>query len=280
MRILLLSVVALTCIVIGHAEKNDEKNIWNTHYRNVFVEDTARSVVIYEHVEKDVKLNQQDTHQEMLSIGDKITTYGGYANYQVDSLYSSPYYETIKQMSPQESIELSRKYKTVKDCLTINPEEGTLAYYGKIFINPYRYFEPIPEIDWVLTDETEEIMGYECHKATAKWRGREWNAWYSDIPVNAGPWKFQGLPGLILKVEDTGGVHSICAIAIRNIEYPIGHPYRAHCKTTREKYNEAREDYAETAGEVIARSGLVTAVNGEKPKAHKRRLFYAPIELE
>jgi GLPGLI family protein len=62
-------------------------------------------------------------------------------------------------------------------------------------------------IQWELTNsETMQIGNYICKKATTDFRGRLYVAWYTEqIPVSAGPWKFNGLPGLILKVEDQSG---------------------------------------------------------------------------
>ncbi len=63
--------------------------------------------------------------------------------------------------------------------------------------------EPIPILAWQLLPETKKIGMYVCQKASAVFRGRHYFAWYtSEIPVSAGPWKFTGLPGLILEVAD------------------------------------------------------------------------------
>uniref|UniRef100_UPI00404AC2A5 GLPGLI family protein n=1 Tax=Fulvivirga sp. TaxID=1931237 RepID=UPI00404AC2A5 len=57
--------------------------------------------------------------------------------------------------------------------------------------------------DWQITNKTKVIEGYKCIQATAEFRGRQYTAWYSaDIPVPSGPWKFHGLPGLIMEVAD------------------------------------------------------------------------------
>lgn len=267
----------LTIILTGLTATSRADNIWDTGYRKILVEDTARSEVIYVHIANDRVLNQQEVKYEMLSIGDRIMTYGGYDNYQLDSLFST---FPVKP-SVTEGAKIARKYETIPESMKIEPAKGTLDFYGKVFINPYRYSEPIPEIKWTLTDETENILGYECHKATARWRGREWNAWYADIPVNAGPWKFQGLPGLILKVEDTTKDHSIFAIGMENIVYPIGHPYKPYCKSTREKYNEAKADYAANMGKTFVNSGMIKFKSEEeKARIAKRRRFHAPLELE
>ncbi len=65
--------------------------------------------------------------------------------------------------------------------------------------------QQIPECQqWLLTDETDTIFNYPCKKATVNYGGRHYTAWYtSELPINDGPWKFFGLPGLILKVEDS-----------------------------------------------------------------------------
>lgn len=57
--------------------------------------------------------------------------------------------------------------------------------------------------NWQITDETQTICGYECKKAISTLYGYYFIAWFTDkIPVNDGPEKFDGLPGLILKVEN------------------------------------------------------------------------------
>ena len=59
-------------------------------------------------------------------------------------------------------------------------------------------------IKWQLEDEQKIIKGLKCGKAQGHFRGRDYIAWYAlDIPSSAGPWKFNGLPGLIIKVEES-----------------------------------------------------------------------------
>ena len=57
---------------------------------------------------------------------------------------------------------------------------------------------------WSLSsDEKKNILGMVCSKATTRFRGRNYIVWYStEVPVQVGPWKFYGLPGLILQVYD------------------------------------------------------------------------------
>lgn len=63
--------------------------------------------------------------------------------------------------------------------------------------------EQLPKINWKITDEFKNIGEYKCQKAIGYFRGRTYNTWFtSAIPIPFGPWKLQGLPGLIIEVKD------------------------------------------------------------------------------
>ncbi len=66
------------------------------------------------------------------------------------------------------------------------------------------YSDSVPSLEWSFSDEdTDPIMGYDCRKATVEFAGRNYTAWFTpEIPLPFGPYKFGGLPGLILKIED------------------------------------------------------------------------------
>lgn len=66
------------------------------------------------------------------------------------------------------------------------------------------YPDSVPSLEWNFSDEeTDSIMGYDCRKATVEFAGRNYTAWFTpEIPLPFGPYKFGGLPGLILKLED------------------------------------------------------------------------------
>ena len=80
-----------------------------------------------------------------------------------------------------------------------------------------------PNIEWKIENESKEILGFKCKKAVGKFRGRNYIAWFtSELPVSLGPWKIDGLPGLILKAEDKDNVFSYEAVqVICNSDYNI-----------------------------------------------------------
>lgn len=66
------------------------------------------------------------------------------------------------------------------------------------------YSEKTELPQWTVhTDSLTNILGYDCIYATCDFRGRIWEAWFTpEIPINEGPWKLAGLPGLVLKAQD------------------------------------------------------------------------------
>jgi GLPGLI family protein len=64
--------------------------------------------------------------------------------------------------------------------------------------------EKTKNIEWELFDETKKLNNFLCQKASCKFRGRTYIVWFTnDIPVRLGPWKLNGLPGLILEAYDS-----------------------------------------------------------------------------
>ena len=85
------------------------------------------------------------------------------------------------------------------------------------------YDEPFSEIDWVINeDSTKIILDYQCIMATTDYHGRKWAVWFTpEIPMQDGPWKFCGLPGLIMEASEPSGQHSFTVTGIEISTQPI-----------------------------------------------------------
>ncbi len=101
------------------------------------------------------------------------------------------------------------------------------------------YEEPLPRFDWSLLPEMKTIEGYRCQKAQALYGGRLWTVWFtSEIPMDGGLWKFNGLPGLILEAFDAQDYFHFSVQRIEQPERPIVY-YRIKTKqVTRQAFRE------------------------------------------
>lgn len=75
--------------------------------------------------------------------------------------------------------------------------------YEVINFDIFRYTTE-DKIHWNLSEETKKMGDYTLQKATARFGGRSWIAWFNkDINISEGPYKFNGLPGLVFELEDS-----------------------------------------------------------------------------
>lgn len=77
-------------------------------------------------------------------------------------------------------------------------------------IPPYRYLtvENMTETSWTLHAERDTICNQPCQKATGEYGGRAWTVWFAEsLPTRFGPWRLNGLPGLIMRAVSNDGIH-------------------------------------------------------------------------
>ncbi len=100
-----------------------------------------------------------------------------------------------------------------------------------------------PVIAWTIVSNTDStIQGYRCTKATTRFEGRNYVAWFTpDIPIADGPYKFSGLPGLIVKISDTKGEHhfELDEFSRTKFEQVILFPSKKPAELTASEYHQA-----------------------------------------
>lgn len=261
--------------IVSFGQESGERKKLNLGTYNIV--DTSRLAVMYVHRTYDPVLDYSKAPDEMLLIGKNYSMYTSYGRYRLDSLVrENPYISRA---------EYKKNYKEMDvflDNVVKNYKNSTLRFGAHYFLNTYRYDEPIPEIEWKLERGSEDVLGYKCKKATCRFRGRDWTAWYStEIPISEGPWKFGGLPGIILKMTDSKDEHLIEAFEIRKAEIPFGYPERLYVNSTREKFNKELAEYKNEPWKFFEAVGTVAKdKDGNVIKPRRKKLFYNPIELE
>jgi GLPGLI family protein len=180
-------------------------------YTFKYIEDTIKKELYYD--------------RQILEVGNKYSHFGSIWADKVDSVWyntginakiNRPNKDGSDGISPEKEAGLQANEKPkYEDYYTNYPDKGNLTASIAIEFYEYRYTEPVPKFEWKIQSDTATILGYKCIKATTTFRGRIYDAWFAPfIPVRQGPWKFSGLPGLILKTADTKGYFEWTAIGI------------------------------------------------------------------
>lgn len=151
------------------------------------------------------------------------------------------------------------------------------------------YAEPAAKFAWELLPETDSVGGYLCQKAETEYKGRNYEAWFCpEIPIDAGPYKFRGLPGLILKVEDETGDYAweLYEGGIHEVSVPMVEKDYIRRKTTRERARRLIQRVFDSPFGYTMQTGrnvVVRTEKGDRPLTEaemESSIFYTPIELE
>lgn len=204
------------------------------------------------------------THQYILLANSKEQKFYSPRTERIDSLNSTPDGETkFKEM--QRAAVLGGNYDDIprRDgsmYVVKSMDSNIMKVYDSAGTEQYVVEEPIETIEWSLVeDSTKNVIGYECVMATADYHGRKWTAWFTpEVPVQAGPWKLSGLPGLILEADADNGVYSFVATGIKTTDRPIIPVYLAdrYEKTTRKGFLKAKRSFLDNPlGQINAKYG-------------------------
>lgn len=169
-----------------------------------------------------------------------LSKFSSYKNLTVDSLLMNLSSEQVADAAMEGKLS-NGEFMTIFK----NYPAGRLTHTEKICMDWFRYEEEIPVLEWELADSVIFVLDHECHEARCSFRGREWTAFYTEeIPVMDGPWKLQGLPGLIMKASDKAGHYKFECIGIKsNASRPITTYKVPYNHTSREKYYDAKNRY-------------------------------------
>jgi GLPGLI family protein len=73
------------------------------------------------------------------------------------------------------------------------------------------------KLDWKILPEKRKIANFNVQKAKVNYGGRSWTAWFTnEIPIQDGPYVFNGLPGLIVKISDDKNDYNFSLTEIKN----------------------------------------------------------------
>ncbi|WP_137904732.1 GLPGLI family protein [Chryseobacterium sp. 2VB] len=152
----------------------------------------------------------------ILDIAEKVSIYRDYNLVAQDSILiqaaekmhkSGVFYDIGKTMKwPAFTFKIKKEYPEMK---TILIDGISQKYFGYIDTSPQ---------NWKIENEMDKVTGLSVQKAILDFGGKKWIAWFTnEISFQDGPYKFHGLPGLIVKIEDVDKNYSWVLTGVKKI---------------------------------------------------------------
>ena len=228
------------------------------------------------YIKDTLKIQEKSVDKQVLLIGKNTSKY--YSQYILDYNYLvkkelSKGKEAIPTI-PQKgawSYEVFKNYPQGKE---------TITDIASILQGNFIYEENLPIFDWKISNEKQTILSYTCQKATASFRGRDFIAWFAtDIAIPNGPWKFGGLPGLILKLSDTKNhfIYQCDGLERLKTKEPIKFYQVDYTKISRKDLAKTYQRFHDDMVEYMKHLGVKVRVT---TGATALKIPYNPIELE
>ena len=225
---ILLSTLTLAFVFSANAQNFKGKAIYKTSMKSNFNISAENNPGMDENMQEEIRKRMQKMNQKTYVLEfDKF-----HSTYMVEIALEGPKIPTGKNSVMLMSFGGSGKtdiyYKNIQEKRFVNQTE----IMGKLFLVK----DKLPEHPWKLSSETKHIGNYTCYKATYSKEVENKNitfkdgksveeikketivtiAWYTpQIPVSNGPGTYQGLPGLILEIND-GKKIFVCTEIILN----------------------------------------------------------------
>lgn len=242
-------------------------------------------------VQYDVSILEDTEHPDnvtketmMLRVGKDVSEYYSYTSFMADSVLRADIQSGASQQTINEHLQ-QYGFGVISHRIYKNYPKGQLTLLDRIAMDNYVVEEPMLKIGWTIHPDTATICGYSCQKATTHLYGRDYEAWFTpEIPRSDGPWKLHGLPGLILKAEDTQKHYCFIASGIEQRKglSLIEMPETSRRKISRKELNKLHERFnADPQGyiKVNAPNVTVTVKDGMGNEIRKMSNPYNPMEL-
>jgi GLPGLI family protein len=176
------------------------------------------------------------------------------------------------------------KYTIYKDY-----QDNELTLAEKVFQYELKYKQDLKQIEWEIQPENKEILGFSVQKATGDFAGRNYIAWFApELPFSDGPYKFSGLPGLILEISDLKNHYHFSLTAFQELANPVDKLLNLdNYKTvSQQELDQVRDDYNRDPIGTMQKAGIKfgwseedeTKTRKELSEKYKRR--NNPIELQ
>jgi GLPGLI family protein len=224
----------------------------------------------------------------VLFIGDEISRFSSEGQYIADSIKVA-YKDRERTQQSFNEMRSKMPMSALNFYVFKKQNSAQVSFTEKIVKDNYRYTQDIDDLNWEILPETKEVAGFVAQKAKASFSGRDYTAWFTtEIPISEGPYKFRGLPGLILEISDNNDYYTFKLNGFKELNDEISMEFEPedYLEVKREKFLQIKKEYAENPFIIMESSGITMGFQpGEKEKflkEHREELKKEnnPIELE
>lgn len=187
---LLLAVGLLAASIGAEAQKPDTAWLM-VHYKFTHIMDTTKRALTR-------------TFNMVLFVGKSASAYKNYDQLVADQQFKKVYAEAVASSPDGHPRGINRSGVGPGSQYFQYPGEQKLFTKDYVMVNAYLIEGAMPTIEWTISNDTATFGGLHCQKATGHFKGRDYIVWFCpDLPVHTGPWKLNGLPGVIVDAHDT-----------------------------------------------------------------------------
>lgn len=183
-----------------------------------------------------------------------------------------------------------RNEKTAKSGITLSiadyleeriiRKDGITYVYGHYTDDRLKYEENV-YCQWVLYGETKIINGMPCQMAATNKFGRRWIAYFSkEYPQSLGPYKFTGLPGLIMELYDTRNDYHFTAVKIEKDSDGYQVNLKGYKKLSKKDFLKATYNLKFTLAGYPADMGEDFRKELQTVYDKKKKMYNNPLELK
>jgi len=224
----------------------------------------------------------------LLYLGSNISHFGSEGSIVKDSLMANRD-PNNKSMAALSKIQAQIPPTKFNYHIYKNLDQNTLIFAEKIVKTKYHYKEELNQINWEILPETKKLDEYQLQKATCDFSGRKYTAWFApEIPISDGPYKFNGLPGLIMEIRDQKDHYNFELISFETLRTPVVSKLEIDksLEISQEYLNKISENYDRDPISAVEKSGITFGFAlGQREKMHQEHLKELkkknnPIELE
>lgn len=184
-------------------------------FTGVVFAQNQRFIYDYTFVSDSTAKDQSKTEMMYLDVVSKGSEFYSRDKFITDSLV----FERSKSSTPDYR---GIKYGAIPYIVEKSYPDYTIRFINRIYGDDYKVADN-RKLNWKISPEKEKIGEFNVQKASLDFGGRKWIAWFAaDIPIQDGPYKFHGLPGLIVKISDETHSHIFELKGINKTKENIG----------------------------------------------------------